>query len=196
MLISRSLCFLFANKETGFGTAPDRFQALAATFLNELLFPDHQCALHKQHLFTPCSVLLLERWGSGGGTSGASHTSMLCHCSSPSLVFLILLRKMIPNRYHTKTMSDHFPLSDASPSLCLCSFFFLSKRSDAFLDTGSETNSVVFTRSQSTVRTLNPHFCSLAPLGTVPLFHKLQIPHKTFPGWVWSYIIMNITIYL
>lgn len=42
MLISLSSCMLFVNKETDLGTAPNRFQALAGTFLNELLFPGYQ----------------------------------------------------------------------------------------------------------------------------------------------------------
>lgn len=70
----------------------------------------------------PCFVFLA--WaGRVGALDG--HTSMLPPSSPFSPTFLSLLRKMIPNRRHTKTMSDlHFLLSYTSPSLHLCSSFF------------------------------------------------------------------------
>lgn len=124
MLISL-LYVLFADKETGFGTAPKRFQTLAGTFLSDwkaetnVSFRVTSLLCIKQHRFT--ALFCFPCLSGEGGSSGWSHK----HATSQQPLQPDFLFSLIPNRRHTKTMSAlHFLLSYTSPSLHPCSSFF------------------------------------------------------------------------
>lgn len=149
----------------------------------------------KQHRFTtsigatspPLSFLF-----SGGGRDG--HTSVLPHSCSLSLAFFLFpLRKQRS-------------LTDPTPKPCLTSIFSLVtveclylSSSAMFLGTGPELPGGAHfhedTEHRDTVRTLNG--VHRDPVEPLPCFYKLRtLPKKTFPGWVCSYVMMNITLYL
>lgn len=105
---------------------------------------------------------------------------------------------MIPNRQHTQTMPDLYFLPSYSYVLSPLLVFFLFPRSTMFLDAGSELLSIIHchegTELRDMERTLNA--VHRHPWDTAPVSINFEHSLKTFPGWVWSYVIISITLYL